>query len=174
MDCEEVSTLISAELDGELAPEDRPALEAHLAGCVACRSVLEAFRLQDGELRRSFAPRRRAAQGVARSVVARLRPAGRGRRLWTVAFPLSAAAAGFVLALLLFRPWDRGPDGSPESPPLAARKDAPAETPKAAPAAAAPIPMAALSLAMGLIEVLPPGEREWRAAPAGGPIEEGT
>ena len=45
MNCEEVSTLISAELDGELAPEDRPALEAHLAGCVACRSVLEAFRL---------------------------------------------------------------------------------------------------------------------------------
>src|SRR5688572_20230282 len=147
MDCEEVSTLISAELDGELAPEDRPALEAHLAGCVACRSVLEAFRLQDGELRRSFAPRRRAAQGVARSVVARLRSRGQGGRLRTVVFWLSAAAAGFALALVLFRPWERGPGGPMDSSAITVVKEAPIETPKGPGDAPAPIPMAALSLA---------------------------
>lgn len=174
MSCEEVSNLISAELDGELLPEDRPALEAHLAVCVACRSVLEAFRLQDGELRRSFAPRRRAAQDLARSVVARLRSRGPGGRLGTVVLQLSTAAAGFALALLLFRPWERGPDRTPHSPPIVAVKEAPAGTPKAHSTVSAPIPMATLTLAMGMIEVLPPGEREWKAAPAGGPIDAGT
>lgn len=35
MDCDEARTLISADLDGQL--DDRSALDAHLAGCTACR-----------------------------------------------------------------------------------------------------------------------------------------
>src|SRR5947199_243937 len=60
MRCEQAHALISARLDDEIEPADRARLERHLAGCPACRAAAEADALRDGELRRTFAPRRLA------------------------------------------------------------------------------------------------------------------
>src|SRR5437016_5854835 len=72
MDCEQALTLISAQLDREIAPHDRIAIEAHLQTCPECRATAEAFQLQDVDLRRAFAPRREVAAAVAEQVVGRL------------------------------------------------------------------------------------------------------
>src|SRR5687767_46868 len=77
MNCEEAWNLISARMDGEISPEDRPALDAHLAACATCRSVSDGFEVDDSRLRRAFVERRRAA----------------------------AAVAGFLAAVLVFRPF---------------------------------------------------------------------
>src|SRR4051794_6205148 len=70
MDCEQAANLISARLDGELATADADslALDAHLAGCAACRAAAEATSVQDAALSRAFAGRRRAAAALAERV----------------------------------------------------------------------------------------------------------
>src|SRR5205085_500055 len=89
-------SLAEPELDREIRPDDAAELAAHLAGCPACRAAEESFRLQDGDLRRAFAPRRAAADRVAQGVIARL-PAGPTwplpRLPWLTVF--LSAAAGF-------------------------------------------------------------------------------
>lgn len=200
MDCEQVIQLISAELDGEIPPDDRPALEAHLAGCESCRATTQALRLQDATLRRTFAPRREAAIAVADRVIAQLRPAD---PVVAARFPwmpvLLSAAAGFLLAVLVFRPWLRptapltrvtdDPPGQ-EQPQKIAHTDpdaqrgerpegAPRETPKKEPAPESvppgpQKPLTQLVFAKGVIEMLPPGSDSWRALATGGNVEPGT
>src|SRR5437870_3595924 len=106
MDCEHAINLISADMDAEILGDDRLGLDAHLATCESCRATAQALRLQDSSLRQAFASRREAAAAVADRVIAQLRP--------TIAAPtvrlpwipmLLAAAAGFLLAVLIFRPW---------------------------------------------------------------------
>lgn len=43
MDCEQAVEAISAALDGELSEEEQAGLDAHLAGCPACRALAEDF-----------------------------------------------------------------------------------------------------------------------------------
>ncbi|MEA2734784.1 MAG: hypothetical protein QOE14_1235 [Humisphaera sp.] len=118
VDCEEAGNLISARIDGELTGVDEAALDAHLAGCAACRAALEAAALQDAAMVRAFADGRDAAaalarrveQGVAQEVAAiaphpRAAANGPWRRSpmrwvgWT-----AAAAAGFIGAMIFMRP----------------------------------------------------------------------
>ena len=109
MDCEQALLLISAQLDREIQPAQRAALDAHLRTCASCQATLNAFRLQDEELRRTFAERRQAVGAVAERVTAQLPAAGpsvkmvtprrRGRRL---AWSLAAAASVAGIALLSF------------------------------------------------------------------------
>src|SRR5690348_7140412 len=105
MDCEQALALLHAHMDRELQPEDRPRLEAHLRDCATCWANADAYRLQDADLRRAFARRRQASAAVADRVIMHLRANGRPR---TRAFPWLAvvlsAAAGFLIAVLLFRP----------------------------------------------------------------------
>ena len=103
MECEESINLISAELDGEIPTAQRQQLAAHLAGCADCRATAEAMRLQDAQLVRAFAPRRQAAADVAGRVTARLAEIRGRRQRWPV--PLAAAAAGFLLGVMLLHPW---------------------------------------------------------------------
>src|SRR5687768_6045783 len=127
-DCERALNLLSARLDDE-APEgaaDAAALDEHLARCADCRAAAEAMHHQHEDLVRAFAPRRAAAAAVAERVISQLaqqpsrmtpspRPRGEGRGEGPVSrspghrwLPLfAAAAAGFILAALLFRPWQR-------------------------------------------------------------------
>jgi anti-sigma factor RsiW len=42
--CDQASELLTAYLDGELADAERAAVEAHLSGCPACQSRVEALR----------------------------------------------------------------------------------------------------------------------------------
>src|SRR5262245_61854100 len=90
---------ISAQLDREIRPEDRELLEAHLRDCAACAAAAEAFRLQDADLRRLFAPRRQAAAAVAEHVISRLReiPAERERFI-VQAQPATSRWVGWRLA----------------------------------------------------------------------------
>src|SRR5438445_10645359 len=72
MHCEQALTLISADLDHEAQPADRALLDKHLKDCGGCSATAEAFRLQDADLRRTFAPRREAVAAVAERVMERI------------------------------------------------------------------------------------------------------
>jgi predicted anti-sigma-YlaC factor YlaD len=159
VDCDKALTLLSAQLDREIRPEERPVLESHLAKCPGCRVAADAFRLQDADLRRAFAPRREAAARVAERVIARL-PAGRanGRAPLRWVPLVLAAAAGFLLAVGVFRPWQPRPGGTTTGP----------ETP------AEPKPTVLLTLATGAVEVMLPGKSAWEPLPAGSAVEVGA
>jgi anti-sigma factor RsiW len=81
MECDRVAPLVSPLIDGELAPAEQAAAEAHLAGCAACREAVEAERLFSARLRagatRHAAPpglRGRVTAAVAAESLARSRP----------------------------------------------------------------------------------------------------
>jgi ferric-dicitrate binding protein FerR (iron transport regulator) len=176
MHCEQALPLISAQLDGALAPAEQAALEAHLQECGGCRASADAVGAQDADLRRAFAPRRRAAAAVAERVIARLRteapvpaapPAtggltprrspGKARFRLTWLPMLLSAAAGFLVAVLLFRPWERPPKQEIAGPePVAAAKE-----------------KVRLAVTTGTVEVLPPGKEKWQPLNGGDAIEVG-
>lgn len=158
MDCEKAIELVSAAVDREIAPDDRAALDAHLAGCADCRATSDAFRLQDADLRRAFAPRREAVSRLAGRAFARIREPGtaRPRRPLSWLRLVSAASVGFLAAVLVFRPWGRP---STPTPPSGVEVED---------------PVAHLGLATGVIEVLPPETDSWEVLPTGGAIPAGA
>jgi ferric-dicitrate binding protein FerR (iron transport regulator) len=115
MRCDDVQGALNARADGELGEADARALDAHLAGCAQCRSAAEGLQAIDAELRRAFVPGRKAAALLAERVAAEVRarvgtvtavapPAAPAPRLaWGQV--LVAVAAGFLLAIAVFRPW---------------------------------------------------------------------
>jgi len=113
MTCTETRDLFSALADDALAPAERAALDAHLAGCAECRRELAGL-LRTVKLVRAIDPER-APAGFVDRVLAAARPEPARKRLarrllapWPT-LPLGAAALFLVagLAVLLFR-------GSPE------------------------------------------------------------
>jgi ferric-dicitrate binding protein FerR (iron transport regulator) len=161
VDCEQALHLLSARLDGEAASADEAALDEHLAHCPACGSAAEAFRAQDESLRQAFAPRRRAAALLAERVVGRLQAAPPPRRGLPSWLPLLlAAAAGFLLAAAVFRPW-QGRPGGPTT------KEVVKEPPEAR-------PTVLLALATGAVEVLAPGHDLWQPLADGDRVEVGA
>jgi len=81
-------------------------LQEHLRDCAACRSTADAWRVQHAQLRRAFAPRRQAALSNAERALAQMRVttvSSKRRPRWLPM--LLSAAAGFLLAILVFRPW---------------------------------------------------------------------
>jgi hypothetical protein len=62
MDCKSISGLLAAYLDGEVTPEEREQIEAHLAACPQCREELEALATTRKGLRQVL---KEAAAGVA-------------------------------------------------------------------------------------------------------------
>jgi FecR protein/Putative zinc-finger len=132
MRCEEVLNQLNARADGELRPEDAAGLDAHLAECSQCRTAAEGLQAIDAELRRAFVPRRDAAARLAESAAAAVRasagasvsigppPLPAPGLAWGQAF--LALAAGFLLAVAIFRPWQQRPvalDSSPQPEPIA-------------------------------------------------------
>ena len=150
MDCSAALNLYNAWLDGELDRGELTALEAHLAGCGDCRAAADALKLEDADLRRAFAPRRQAADTIARRAMEQLRcevRPPRVRRAWPSL--ATAAAAGFLLAVAVLRPWQ----GPREAAPLLV--EGPSER-----------PIARLALATGATETPRPIARAqtWRLA----------
>jgi hypothetical protein len=148
MDCDQAMTLLSSTLDAPLAPDEQVQLDAHLAQCPACRATGEAFRLQDADLRRAFAPRRQAASALAERVIAQLGaipPKPRTLPRWLPM--LFSAAAGFLLAVGIFRPWEKHVTPPPK----------PDDTPLVLPETVQ------LALATGPVEVMPPKETAWKS-----------
>ena len=107
MDCRELLSLADAYLDGELPPASRAEIDAHLAGCAACRAEIEANRAFIARLKAGAsyfeAPPGLAARLARRlgsepaSTVVRLSPAPKRESFWR---PM-ALAASFLLAALL-------------------------------------------------------------------------
>lgn len=168
MDCEQALALLNAELDREAQPEEKVRLRAHLQECAACRASADAFRLQDADLRRLFASRQRAALAVADRVIAQL-PASavptRRRLPWLPI--LLSAAAGFLLAVLVFRPWERAGDRSARS-----QLQAPV-LPSAQPAVANNVhetEKILLAVANASMEFAAPGQQVWQTLKVGAEI----
>ncbi len=107
MECVQIQELMSAWLDGELPVEEAARLEAHLDGCSACLQVRDTLRNQHLELRRLFVERRQAAAVLAENVNQQIRQEAppRPRNRWLPL--LFAAAAGFLVAVVIFQPWRR-------------------------------------------------------------------
>lgn len=109
MECEQVQERLSAFVDGELAADEAHVMRDHLAQCPECRVEVDAMRAQNARLRTMFQERRMAARVLAERINQQLPGARIGtlRRL----LPLGvSAAAGFLLAVVLFQPWRRGDD----------------------------------------------------------------
>jgi ferric-dicitrate binding protein FerR (iron transport regulator) len=161
MRCEEALNQLNARADGELRAEDSAALDAHLAECSQCSASAEGFSTVDAELRRAFVPRRNAAARLTQSTMVALRASAiaapavatqtaiEPRVNW--AQVLVSLAAGFLLAVALFRPWE-----SKFEPPDVVTQ---------------PGPVAHLAVASGPVEVLPVNQIEAFTCPTGGPIE---
>jgi hypothetical protein len=169
VNCDQAINLISARIDNEITPSDRAALDSHLSICPACRVTADALAQQDELLDRAFAPRRAAATAVADRVIAQLQtvaplktsaPRTTQKSFWSNwARPLLAAAAGFALAILITRPWNK-----PVTTPLAVGTTT----------AVKPQPIAQLSLATGAVYVCPRDSTQWHALETGGPVEAGA
>jgi ferric-dicitrate binding protein FerR (iron transport regulator) len=171
MDCEQALQLLSADWDRETQPDESVQLRAHLQECASCRASAEAFRLQDADLHRLFGPRRRAAAAVADRVIAQLpvAPSRTSHRLvwWPI---LVSAAAGFLLAVLVFRPWEKGVD------PYAVRDKNNPEPGQGMQVATKPQEQESILLAVanGAVEFLAPGQEAWQALKGGSQIPLGS
>jgi hypothetical protein len=167
MRCEEILEKLNARMDGALNAADTGSVEEHLDQCESCRAVADGLQGMDADLRRAFLPRRAAAARVASNAVAQLRATTSTATVDTppilLSLPrtpslawgqmLTALAAGFLLAVALFRPW-RSPVAAPEALPPDA-------------------PIARLAVATGPVEVQPAAKFNMAAflCPQDGPIE---
>jgi anti-sigma factor RsiW len=96
MSCRETSRLFGARLDGRLDPAGRARLEAHLAGCAACRGELDRWEDAARALRAvgpTRVPPGLAERAFRAAVAPRRAPAG-----WFVPAALRAALAGALAA----------------------------------------------------------------------------
>jgi hypothetical protein len=124
MRCDDVLIQLNAYADGELQPEDAAEVEAHLIECGECRAEAETIDAIVAELREAFIPRRQAASRLAERAAAAVRGAAVApasvvirpaapRFAW--AQILAGLAAGFLLAVILFRPGQPWVDSSAEA-----------------------------------------------------------
>lgn len=73
IDCQDVSARMMELLYGELSPDDRAAVEAHIAACVSCRAELAGFQSARAIARQALdadAPPARAHQAILRAAAA--------------------------------------------------------------------------------------------------------
>jgi hypothetical protein len=154
MDCTQAQMLLNAWLDGELtSSHDSAALEAHLDSCSECRASADFLRLQDGDLRRAFAPARESASHIATNVISALDPplpVVPRRATWQLL--LAATVAGYLLAIFTWRPAAEDEHAGLRPMP----------------------PVARLALATGPVEFKPPKELGWFTCPANTELEQGA
>jgi ferric-dicitrate binding protein FerR (iron transport regulator) len=156
MTCDQAINLINARMDGRIAPTDAVLLEEHLANCADCRNEAKAVAAQDVKMRDSFASHQAAAKRMADRVVAELHRKPRIRRIapwWSL---IASAAAGFAIAWIVLRPWQRNAQMAvhPTTSPINA--------------------IGQLDLATGAVEFRPVGSDSWSALSAGAPIIAGS
>lgn len=157
MDCQLAQNLLCARLDREITPDESDALDVHLRTCPFCRGTAEALPGLDADLRRAFAPRRLAADAVAQRVIARMAfPLDGPRRVPPWVPLLLSAAAGFLLAVALFRPWEQPPRQTARVHALPVIRE-----------------RVSLAFATGPVEVQDPETRAWRTVKPGESVELG-
>ena len=114
MNCTDIQDKLSPYVDGELPDGERGEVEVHLESCGECRQTLEGLRAQHSELDTAFQPLREKAEASADKIIAALPAAGPkrfGPRWLPIVF---AAAAGFLVAFLIF---GLQPPPEPVTPP---------------------------------------------------------
>lgn len=144
MNCEETRARLGAWVDGQLEPAEVAALESHVSMCAECRAELKSLRALHADLVRAFeAPRAAAAQvalaaghPLGKQAATRLNsPKSSAIRRSSSFFPLALAMAiGFLLAVLIFRPWKSPAVGlnvvdRPTTPPIEHVPETPIRTP---------------------------------------------
>lgn len=171
MDCEQIQNQLSALVDRQLDAESAVAVEAHLADCEICRAQKESLMSLDASLSRVFAPQRSGADRIADGVLDQLSaadPEQPGGRIsnnadrpvasWRRGLGyLIAVAAGFLLAVLWYRPGDSLPDPGAQIADGSA-EDSPIEVPLSE-----ATPVALLVHTTGELLYRPPAVDQWQA-----------
>jgi hypothetical protein len=144
MNCIEISELLTTYLDGEVTPEEKAYIEAHLPGCPQCRTELEALSATRDNLcgaLKSMANEVYPPDQAWERVRARLETKDGWSRFWT-SFTLgrvATAAAAVVILVIAVVIWQFGglfEVGAPPPSPVPAPAPAPAPVPAPAPAPA--------------------------------------
>src|SRR5260370_11440299 len=111
MTCGEVDARFDAYVDGTLGVRERAAVDAHLAGCAACRAALAELRglvANAHALPQRIEPPRELWTGIAARIMER--PPARGTVWWRErAFWAGVSAAAATLGLGLGVHWVTGP-----------------------------------------------------------------
>ncbi len=105
IDCSTTEERLNAALGGTPLGADA---EVHLAGCAACRALRDDLAAQDRDLRAAFEPLRHHATQAGDAAIEAIRrePGGLQHQQKLRFFPhVMAAAAGFLIAVIVFRPW---------------------------------------------------------------------
>ena len=160
MDCTRVEQLLSARLDGEIPEVDAAAVESHMGDCARCAASLRELQEDDADLNRLFHDTRKSATRLEDRVVAAVRNEPRPGAPIRLLVPLLAAAAGFLLAVAVFRPWE-----PPETITRTVIVREPSDPPMNRPPAEA---IARIQGATGVVEVLDNGA--WTTMPTGAVI----
>lgn len=186
MNCQQSENLLSAKVDGELNPEEAAQLQAHLETCAACQTLADAMEEQDERLRGAFRRRRSAAASAGERTLIELPKTkkapdtfnSRSQNIQSAGeikgpVPLSskwlalglAAAAGFLVAVLIFRPWQKPAEvvrtivEHPSQAQVASTTQAEAV-----------FTCGQLALATGKVEIRPRDSSVWRPMETGGSV----
>ena len=169
MDCEGFEALISAKLDSEIRPGDAELLREHLANCEDCRSLFDATRAQDREMREAFSDRVRSANELRERLAASFSSMPKRRREPGRLLPLAAALAiGLGVGWLLFS----GPPTEVAAPEMARKyaENRPEDASEKSPDEELPDPLATqgrLTYATGAVEMRSPEASTWQPLTAG-------
>lgn len=167
MNCEQFRSALNAWVDRQLEAGEHADFQEHLRECADCRAAEESTRILDVNLRRAFQSPRAAASRVADRVVAALpkqttpvkSPSKSGLANWSSV--LFAMAIGFLIAVLIFRPWRREQFLRKDADEPRDRIVRPVE---AGPAVALAIPVAKIVIAAGQgdVEFSDPSHKKWQ------------
>lgn len=172
MSCADFEPRLNALVDGELAADDRAALDEHLASCEECRRTLEAIRAQHLHLEATFATQRRATEALADRIVLAARPR-RGPSLFRlVSSGAGAAAAAVLLCITLFQ--QRQVADLHERLTVAENSCQALERQLHAPKVEAKLPVARLAVATGAVECRSTPQGDWEAVGPGRGLDEGS
>ena len=131
--------LVSAYRDGELAPEDRARVEAHLAQCPECAQVLADYRRMGEALKQL--PRREPSRDLWYRVRAALPVRRSARPFWVRLVPVASAAMLLLVALTVFLYQYQGLGRAGRAPQELAAPEGPAGPGLALPSQETPTPM---------------------------------
>jgi len=139
MNCKEICELLTAYLDGEVTPEEKTSIEAHLPGCPECHAELKALSATQVSLRgvlTSMAEEVSPSTEAWEKVRARLDTKGSWldglhRLLTSRTWQVATVTAAVVVIAVVAAVWQFG--GVGQAPPIPAPAPAPAPAPVPAP-----------------------------------------